>query len=424
MFDIEKFYTKLLKVNGSRQNKRKIVNDPVYGFINIPDDIIFDLIEHPYFQRLRRIKQLGLTHLVYPGALHTRFHHAMGGMFLMTEALKMLKLKGKEISKDEYNASVIAILLHDIGHGPFSHSLENSIVYGMSHEDLSMMFMNRLNGEFNGALDLAIKIFNNTYERKFFHQLISSQLDMDRMDYLKRDCFYTGVTEGNISSDRIIDMLDVVNDELVVEAKGIYSIENFIIARRLMYWQVYLHKTVIAAEKLLINVLKRASQLANKGVDLFATPALKEFLYNRYEKTDFEKNSKLLDLFSQLDDNDIVASIKVWMNHPDEVLSYLCRNMINRRLYKIRLLDKEVSNDQIQEIGKKVQQALNIDKEDLEYFVFSGRIMNNAYDPTIGKINILMKDKSVKDIAEASDHLNISTLSESVVKSFICFPSY
>lgn len=411
-------------MNGNQQNKRKIVNDPVYGFINIPDDIVFDLIEHSFFQRLRRIKQLGLTHLVYPGALHTRFHHAMGAMYLMTNALKILRLKGHEISKEEYNASIIAILLHDIGHGPFSHSLENSIVYDMNHEDLSELFMDQLNNEFNNALNLAIQIFKNTYNRKFFHQLISSQLDMDRMDYLKRDCFYTGVTEGNISSDRIIDMLNVVNDELAVEVKGIYSIENFIIARRLMYWQVYLHKTVISAEKLLINILKRASFLADKGEQLFATPAFHEFLCHRYTKSDFEKNPQLLSLFSELDDNDIIASIKVWTRHKDRVLSFLCSNLINRRLYKIKLTDQPMNPKELELIAQKVKKRYGFSNEEMEYFVFPGQIKNNAYDPGIGKINILMKDKSLKDIADASDHLNISTLSENVVKHFVCFLNY
>lgn len=411
-------------MNGRPQNKRKIVNDPVYGFINIPDDIVFDLIEHPFFQRLRRIKQLGLTHLVYPGALHTRFHHAMGAMYLMTTALKILKVKGLDISKEEYNAAIIAILLHDIGHGPFSHSLENSIVYDMNHEDLSEMFMDKLNREFNNELELAIKIFSNSYERKFFNQLISSQLDMDRMDYLKRDCFYTGVTEGNISSDRIIDMLNVVDDELAVEAKGIYSIENFIIARRLMYWQVYLHKTVIAAEKLLINTLKRASFLAKNGEKLFATPAFEKFLYNRYSKVDFDKDESLLKIFSELDDNDIIASVKVWTKHPDRVLSTLCQNLINRRLYKIKLVDRPIKQDDLMDVYEKVKAKFGYTEEEMQYFVFTGQIGNTAYDPSLGKINILMKDKSLKDIADASDHLNISTLSETVVKHFICFPNY
>lgn len=407
-----------------KQNKKKIVNDPVYGFINIPYELAFDLIEHPYFQRLRRIKQLGLTHLVYPGALHTRFHHAIGAMHLMANAIETLKYKGINISDEEANAVYAAILLHDIGHGPFSHSLENTIVYDMNHEDLSGLFMAALNKEFKGKLELAISVFNNTYNRKFFHQLISSQLDMDRMDYLKRDCFYTGVSEGVISSDRIIDMLNVVDDKLVVEAKGIYSIENFLVSRRLMYWQVYLHKTVIAAENLLLNILKRAKHIINNGDKLFATPALDQFLTHQYNKDNFTNDPNLLNLFAQLDDNDIIASIKAWTNAPDKVLSKLCNNLINRTLYKIRLYDRPIPKDVLEEKQLFAIKKHNIDEDKVHYFVFTGAISNNAYDKNIGNINILMKDKSLKDIDEASDHLNISTLSEKVTRYFICFPSY
>lgn len=407
-----------------KQNKKKIVNDPVYGFINIPYELVFDLIEHPYFQRLRRIKQLGLTHLVYPGALHTRFHHAIGAMHLMANAIETLKYKGIDISDEEANAVCAAILLHDIGHGPFSHSLENTIVYDMNHEDLSEFFMSALNKEFNGKLELAINIFNNTYHRKFFHQLISSQLDMDRMDYLKRDSFFTGVSEGVISSDRIIDMLNVIDDKLVVEAKGIYSIENFLVSRRLMYWQVYLHKTVIAAENLLLNILKRAKDLIYNGEKLFATPALDQFLSHQYNKDNFIKDPTLLGCFAQLDDNDIIASIKAWTNAPDTVLSKLCNNLINRDLYKINLFDQPIQKKLLEEKQLQAMNKHGIDENMIHYFVFAGTISNNAYDKNIGNINILMKDHSLKDIDEASDHLNIYTLSETVTRYFICFPSY
>lgn len=406
-------------------NKRKIFNDPVYGFISVNDDFIFDIIEHPYFQRLRRIKQLGLTHLVYPGALHTRFHHAMGAMFLMNEAIEVLRSKGHVITEEEAQAVIAAILLHDIGHGPFSHALENCIVYDFSHEYLSKLFMERLNMKLNGKLQLAIDIFRNKYHKKFLHQLVSSQLDVDRLDYLKRDSFFTGVSEGVISTERIIKMMDVANDNLVIEAKGIYSIEKFIIARRLMYWQVYLHKTVLAAEYLLIKILQRAKFLAEKGNDLFATPALKEFLYHRHNKSDFENQPHLLDVFSRLDDFDIYASVKVWCDEKDTILSILCSKMINRQLFHVELQNKPFEEKYIEAIksricGTKLYNKLN-DKE-FAYFVFTDKVENNAYNPQNHKINILFKDGSISDIAEASDQLNISVLSQTVTKYFLCFP--
>ncbi|MES1224106.1 MAG: HD domain-containing protein, partial [Bacteroidota bacterium] len=302
-------------------NKRKIFNDPIYGFITIPNELIFDLIEHPYFQRLRRIKQLGLTALVYPGALHTRFHHAMGAMYLMTQAIDVLRAKGVEITAEEAEGVTAAVLLHDIGHGPFSHALESSLVNDVSHEQLSEIFMDKLNAELKGKLSLAIRIFRNEYSKKFLHQLVSSQLDMDRLDYLKRDSFFTGVSEGIISSDRIIAMLAVANDSLAIEAKGIYSIEKFIIARRLMYWQVYLHKTVLSAEHLLVNILSRAKELSANGEELFATPALQVFLKNNFSKTDFTANETVLSAFAELDDNDIFTSIKVWKDADDPILA-------------------------------------------------------------------------------------------------------
>ncbi|TXB65429.1 HD domain-containing protein [Vicingus serpentipes] len=406
----------------SKPNKKKIFNDPIYGFITIPHDIIFDLIEHPYFQRLRRVKQLGLTHLVYPGALHTRFHHAMGAMHLMFNAVEVLRSKGVEITDEEAQGVLIAILLHDIGHGPFSHALEHSIVNGISHEEISTLFMDKLNKEFKGKLDLALQIFRNEYRKKFLYQLVSSQLDMDRLDYLKRDSFYSGVSEGVISTDRIIKMLTVKNDELAIEEKGIYSIEKFIIARRLMYWQVYLHKTVLAAENLLVKILKRAKYLASENEELFCTPALHEFLYNNHNLSSFKLNPNLLDTFSDLDDMDIMASVKVWQNHNDKVLSVLCKMMVNRNLYKIVLQNKKFEKVEVEEMKAKVQKKLKLTDEEVEYFVFQSSIVNNAYNAKKDKINILLKNNTISDIAEAADTLSITAISKPVKKWFLCFP--
>ncbi|HVA98571.1 MAG TPA: HD domain-containing protein [Bacteroidia bacterium] len=405
-----------------KPNKRKIINDPIYGFITIPNDLIFDLIEHPYFQRLRRIKQLGLTNLVYPGALHTRFHHALGAMYLMNEAIEVIRSKGHKITSAEAQAVNIAILLHDIGHGPFSHALEKSIVHNISHEDISELFMKKLNIEFKGKLSLAIQIFKNKYRKIFLHQLVSSQLDMDRLDYLKRDSFYTGVSEGVISSDRIIKMLNVVNDELVVEAKGIYSIEKFIIARRLMYWQVYLHKTVLSAEHLLIQILKRAKELASKKVELFCTPAFREFLYHHHTKNNFLKDENLLQFFSELDDTDIFASVKAWTKSEDFVLSTLCKKMVDRKLYKTELQNQPFSEKLVKEYQQKTKKLFGIEDKDISYFVFTGNVTNSAYLPSDIRINILFKNGNVVDIAAASDQLNISMLSKTVKKYFLCFP--
>ncbi len=403
-------------------NKRKIFNDPVYGFITVKDDFVFDIIEHPYFQRLRRIKQLGLTHLVYPGALHTRFHHAMGAMYLMGEAIEILRSKSHEITEEEAQAVNIAILLHDIGHGPFSHALENCIVFDISHEYISNLFMERLNKEFNGKLQLAIDIFKNKYHKKFLHQLVASQLDVDRLDYLKRDSFFTGVSEGVISTERIIKMMNVANDNLVIEAKGIYSIEKFIIARRLMYWQVYLHKTVLAASYMLIKILQRAKFLAEKGKELFTTPAFKEFLYNNYGKKDFDKNPQLLEIFSRLDDFDIYASLKVWCDDKDHILSLLCRNLLNRHLYHVELQNKKFDEKQIGLIRHQVAKSMNLKIEETKYFIFTDKVENNAYDLYSDKINILFKDGKIVEIDEASDQLNISVLSKTVTKYFLCCP--
>lgn len=403
-------------------NKKKIFNDPVYGFISLPYNILFDLIEHPYFQRLRRIKQLGLTHLVYPGALHTRFHHALGAMHITLRAIDVIRSKGHKVSKREAKATAIAVLLHDIGHGPFSHALEYSIVKNVTHEDISIFFMKKLNKEMGGKLDLALRIFEDKYPKKFLHQLISSQLDMDRLDYLKRDSFFTGVSEGVINTDRIISMLNVKDDQLCVEAKGIYSIEKFIIARRLMYWQVYLHKTVLAAENLIVNILKRAKELANQGEELFCTDSLHFFLYEEHDYASFESRPEVLNHFAELDDFDITSSIKMWKKHPDFILSYLCKAQLDRKLYKIEMSDSPFEKRRINELKKEVLERFKISEEEANFFVFTSSIENNAYHPKKDKINLLFKDGHMEDIALAADQLNISVLSEPVKKYFLCYP--
>jgi HD superfamily phosphohydrolase len=401
--------------------KLKIFNDPIYGFITIPNPLIFDLIAHPYFQRLRRISQMGLSYLVYPGAHHTRFHHALGSMHLMQKAIQVLRFKGVEITYEEENGLYCAILLHDIGHGPFSHAMEHSIVESTDHEYISLQFMQSLNKTFNGSLTLAISIFRGEYEKGFLNQLVSSQLDMDRLDYLKRDSFFSGVTEGVISYDRIIKMLDVVDDKLVIEEKGIYSIEKFLIARRLMYWQVYMHKTVVSAELILSKILKRAKELADKKVDLFATPALKFFLYNK-TNNDFLNSDKAFNFFSQLDDSDLMSSIKTWTNNEDIILRNLSNSLINRHLHKIIIQKEPIDNNIISKLKSKVKQAYNINDDELNYFVFTGILTNNAYSAVDDRINILSKTGDLTDISEASDMLNISVLSKIVKKYYLCFP--
>jgi uncharacterized protein len=404
--------------------KNKIINDPIYGFITLERGIIFDLIEHPYFQRLRRITQLGLSYLVYPGAYHTRFHHALGCMFLMTKAILQIRNKGHEITVEEEEALKIAILLHDIGHGPFSHALENTIVNNISHEDLSNIFMEKLNIEFDGKLSLSIKIFNNKYHKKFLHQLVSSQLDMDRLDYLKRDSFFTGVTEGNIGTERIINMLDVVNDELVIEEKGIYSIEKFLIARRLMYWQVYLHKTVLSAENTLIKILQRAKYLLKNNEVLSSTTALKIFLNSNYSLEDFKTNRKLLESFSQLDDHDIYSCLKEWQHSDDFVLSTLCKSILERKPLKIITQNNKFKSAEISKIKKVLKTKYQISNEEVSYLVFTDKVSNNAYQYSKTHINILMKNSEVKDITDASDQFNIDALSKTVNKYFLCYPRY
>ena len=412
----------------NNRDKTKIVNDPVHGFIHIPSGISYDLVEHSFFQRLRRIKQLGLTFLVFPGAFHNRFQHALGATHLMTLAIETIRSKGHVITKEEEEGVYAAILLHDIGHGPFSHALEYSIVDGITHERISELFMIRLNQQFEGELSTAIKIFRNEYPKRFLNQLVSSQLDMDRLDYLRRDSFFSGVTEGVVGSARIIKMLDVVDDYLVVEAKGIYSIEKFLIARRLMYWQVYLHKTVIAAEEMLVHILKRAKYLAERGDELFATPSLSYFLYHRVGELEFENPNAVLngrsalEIFADLDDDDIMVSIKVWSNHKDKVLSYLCKCIRDRQLFKIEIQKIAFSKEYIDQVKKRVKNHFDCSNHALEFLVISNSISNNAYSSDDDQINILYKDGIQCDIGEASDMLDASVLSKTVKKYYLCYP--
>ncbi|MES2543379.1 MAG: HD domain-containing protein [Bacteroidota bacterium] len=401
-------------------NKLKILNDPIYGFITIPDPLLYDLIQHPYFQRLRRISQMGMSYLVYPGAHHTRFHHALGCMHIMQKAIEVLRFKEIEISKEEENALLIAILLHDIGHGPFSHAMEHSIVENVNHESISLLFMNKLNEEFNGKLTLAIQIFKGDYHRKFLLQLISSQLDMDRMDYLKRDSFYTGVAEGNINSDRLIQMMNVVDDVLVIEEKGIYSVEKFLMARRLMYWQAYLHKTSLVAELILTKVLKRAKELTMKGQILPCSPPLLFFMRNKVESDDFD--NAVLDKFSQLDDYDIVSALKEWQFHEDFILSSLSKMIINRDLLKVKLSTEKFPTEKIQQLTERFSKEHGLSLQESGYFVFKGKIKNQAYSKDAEPIRILKKDKTIEDVVEASDQLNLKALSKPVTKYYICFP--
>lgn len=402
------------------KTKLKIFNDPIYGFITIPNEQIFHIIAHPYFQRLRRISQMGLSYLVYPGAHHTRFHHALGGLHLMQKAIEILRYKGVTISEEEEEALFVAILLHDIGHGPFSHAMENSIVEGVSHENISLLFMQELDSVFNQSLTLAMEIFRGAYHRKFLNQLVSSQLDMDRLDYLKRDSFYTGVPEGNINSERIITMLNVVDNQLVIEEKGIYSVEKFLVARRLMYWQVYLHKTGVVAEQLLIRVLERAKELVASGVELPCSPAFSFFLNNKIGLEEF--NSETLKTFSQLDDYDIISAMKLWVDQEDFVLRNLCEMVLNRNLLKVKLKKKPIDKKSIQKKILAVQGKYKISEKEAEYFVFSGDITNVAYSSGNDKIQILHRNGKISDVAIASDQLNLKALSAPVTKYYICYP--
>ncbi len=401
--------------------ERKIINDPVFGFIHIPKGLLYDIVRHPLLQRLNRIKQVGLSSVVYPGAQHTRFQHSLGAFYLMSEAVANLRLKGNFIFDSEAEAVQAAILMHDIGHGPFSHVLENTIVRGVSHEEISLLLMERMNKEMNGRLSLAIRIFKDEYPKRFLHQLVSGQLDMDRLDYLRRDSFYTGVTEGNIGSARIIKMLDVADDHLVVESKGIYSIENFLTSRRLMYWQVYLHKTSVSYERMLISSLLRAKELASMGVELFASPALRYFLYNDIDQETFHANPECLENFIQLDDNDIWTALKVWSNHPDKVLSTLSTNMINRNVFKVEISSDPISEERVKELTDRISRELGISCHEARYFVSVPRVEKNMYNPADDSIDIIYKDGTIKNIAEASDMLNISLLSKKVKKYYLCY---
>ncbi len=407
----------------SQTNKKKIINDPIYGFISIPDAFFFDLIQSSEFQRLRRVLQLGLTHLVYPGALHTRFHHALGAMHLMQKAVELLRRKGTVISLREERGVLTAILLHDIGHGPFSHTLEHTLIKGLAHESVSTLIMERMAQRFGDDLYFALDIFNNKYERPFLHQLVSGQLDMDRLDYLNRDSFYTGVYEGRIGSERIIEMLNVHNDRLVVDMKGIYSVEKFITSRRLMYWQAYMHKTVVAAEYMLIKTLERAMYIAERGGELFSSPALRYFLYNRVDKDLFFKNDEALQQFLLLDDYDILGAIKVWMQHEDRVLALLSRSIIERNLLKIEILPEPATTERINSEVKKAATLLKMSEDEASWFVIADKLTNKAYNSERDQIQILMNNGETVPLPEASDNFNITALSKPVVKYALCYPS-
>tara|TARA_B100001093_G_scaffold520485_1_gene616610 strand:+ start:45757 stop:46998 length:1242 start_codon:yes stop_codon:yes gene_type:complete len=403
------------------QKKDKIINDTIYGFIYLEDSLINELINHKYFQRLRRITQLGLANLIYPGSNHTRFQHALGSMFLMQRTIEYLKRKKIRISTKESLALKIAILLHDIGHGPFSHALEKTIVKNISHEKISLLYMEKLNQIFSKKLNLAINIFSNNYSKKYFYHLVSSQVDMDRLDYLKRDSFYTGVNEGNIGVERIINMMNVVDDKLVIEEKGINSIEKFLFARRLMYWQVYLHKTVISAEHILINILMRAKKLVQNNITIFSTPSLLPFLKNNYTYTDFKNNENLLEKFSELDDYEIYTCIKQWTHEKDKVLSNLSNMIINRNLLKIKIQDQKFSSRKIDEINCLLQEKYNLSKEEASYFVFSKKISHNTYNINEEKINILLKNNEIVDLTKVSDHFS-NRKTNIKQKYFLCYP--
>ncbi|MGQ1890384.1 HD domain-containing protein [Thermophagus sp. OGC60D27] len=410
-------------MNDLQQYKqRKIVNDPVHGFISIPDNILFALIEHPYLQRLRRIKQLGLTSLVYPGAVHTRFQHTLGAFHLMGLAISVLKNKGHHISYEETLAAHAAILMHDIGHGPFSHALEQTLIESLTHEDISLLLMDRLNQHFEGQLTNAINVFKGKTEKLFLHQLVSSQLDMDRLDYLKRDSFFSGVSEGVIGSDRIIKMLEIKNNELVIEAKGIYSIEKFLVARRLMYWQVYLHKTALVAERMLINALKRAKHLSLNKIEVPAPPFLQTFLTNRFCSDDFLSNPQILDDFAMLDDNDIMSSLKLWRRHDDNVLSCLASRLLDRKLLGIEISDTPFDKGRIDQLKKEKKLFGNMSDEEMNYFVFTDHISNSTYNVGQENIKILYKDGTLKDISYASDMLDHSAFAKTVNKYLLCYP--
>ena len=407
-------------------NKRKIINDPVFGFLSIPNDLIYDVLQHPYVQRLNRIRQLGLSYLVYPGATHSRFGHSLGAMHLMQEAIRSLRLKGVDITEQEETAAMIAILLHDIGHGPFSHVLEHTIVDGVTHEDISLLMMLRINEDLHGQLDTAIAIFKNEYPKHFLHQLISSQLDVDRMDYLCRDSFFTGVQEGRVASERLLKMLDVRDDKLVVQIKGIYSVEKFLVARRLMYWQVYLHKTSVAAEQHLIKILSRAKELAHESREwrvesgeLFCSPALRYFLYQNVTFADFGVHSEALEQYALLDDNDVLSAIKAWISSEDKVLSALSKSFINRQLFRGELLDAPLTDAQKKELNQTYAKALGLTEEEAQYMWSEHVSTSNTYSEKADSIDILYSDGRVRDIAEASEILDLESLTRKPIKRYI-----
>ena len=402
-------------------NDIKTIIDPVFGFINVPRGLLLQIVKHPLMQRLSRIKQLGMASVVYPGAQHTRFQHSLGAFHLMSEAIKVLSQKGIFIFDSEAEAVQAAILMHDIGHGPFSHVLENTLIHGISHEEISLMMMDKMNKEMGGELTLAIKIFRDEYPKRFLHQLISSQLDMDRLDYLRRDSFFTGVTEGNIGSARIIKMLNVVDDQLVIDYKGIYSIENYLTSRRLMYWQVYLHKTTVACEKVLVNALLRAKKLASEGVELFASPALHYFLYNDVDAAHFHTDSEALKHYVNLDDNDIWSAVKVWKDSDDKVLALLSNDLIERHPFRVEILDEEVSDERIAELRKELAEHFGITPEDAWFLISLNTIQKDMYDIHDDHISILNKDNTLKDIAEASEILNVELLSKKIRKYYLCY---
>ncbi len=403
-------------------NKNKIINDPVYGFIPVKSETIFDLIEHPFLQRMRHIRQLGLAELVYPGAIHTRFHHALGALHLMGQALDILRAKGIDINEEEVEAAQIAILLHDIGHGPFSHALEETLLPQIRHESLSFLLMKELNRQFSGKLDKAIRIFQNTYSKKFLHQLVSSQLDIDRLDYLNRDSFFTGVVEGAIGTDRIIAMLNVVKGQIVIEEKGIYNIESFINSRRLMYWQVYLHKTAVGAERLLVNCIRRAQYLSSSGEDIPCSEALAVFLHRTWSLDDFSERRELLQAFGKLDDYDVWGALKLWQTNRDPILSRLCHMMLNRNLFRIRLSSAPIQKADVEKVRDAIHREWKVTRNDASYLFSHGTVSNEAYLLERNSIQVLMKTGEIIDVSQASDLPNIKAMSKIVKKNYLCWP--
>lgn len=408
----------------NNMNDAKIINDPVFGFIKIPRGLLYDIVRHPLMQRLNRINQLGLASVVYPGARHTRFQHSLGAFHLMSEAILSLQQKGQFIFDSEAEAVEAAILMHDIGHGPFSHVLENTLISGISHEDISLMMMEQINRDMGGRLNLAISIFKDEYPKRFLHQLISSQLDMDRLDYLRRDSFFTGVTEGNIGSARIIKMLNVVDDRLVVEQKGIYSLENYLTSRRLMYWQVYLHKTAVGYEKVLVNMLTRAKELVHNGMEVFASPALSYFLKNDVDRKWFAEHEEALEMYEELDDSDLWSAMKAWKHSPDRILSILATDMLDRKIFKVEVHDDPVSQETIEQLQKKIAESVGIDIKDAHYLMSLNRIQKDMYSIDDDSIDILYKDGTIKDISEASEILNVALLSKKIRKYYLCYQRF